>query len=218
MCGVIGYFSERPYEYHRHMVAALFTASKIRGLHAFGFQAIDVLGDMEMAKAHELPELLQKIERLDPLPQMLIGHNRYSTSGDWQDHVNNQPIWFGESALVFNGVISMKSKAEYEAEFGKQYDTANDGEIMLRKIIDGEEWERWVRDGSFSYAGLHFHDGEGWAIRNENRPLWFWKMPGERTVFFASTVDIFRRTPFWRKDFDAQPLPAGQAFRFRELV
>lgn len=193
MCGVIGYFSKSPSDDHVALIERLFEASKIRGLHAFGATARAQDGKLMTFKTTALREIKQWLRGI-PRFDLLIGHTRYSTSGDWRQPENNQPIVVAGSSLVFNGVISQASKKEYEKIFSKTYETGNDGEIFLRKVIDGEDWAQFVREGKFSFAGAFLHNGEAVAIRNKNRPLWSCETADAN--FLASTQDIFKRAGF----------------------
>lgn len=204
MCGVIGYFSTSPNQNDLDSVKALFRESRVRGLHAFGA----AWHDGEQIRSEKTWELEPLLERLTPAP-IIIGHTRYSTSGDWENFHNNQPIVLPGFAMVFNGVISMKTKPEYEAEHGQRYTSENDGEIFARKVLAGEDWAGWVRNGTFSFAGLHILGRDLYAIRNANRPLRVYQT--ETAVFFASTQDIFRRA----MGVSSDPVPVGDVLVLR---
>ena len=119
-----------------------------------------------------------------------IWHCRYSTSGDWKDHANNQPIKSGQRVIAANCVISMKAKAEYEQEYGIACDTDNDAEIFLKRIEKGIREEIIVEKGAF--AGVWIENGKIRAIRNNYRPLYISKHAGATWVM--STADAFYRT------------------------
>lgn len=104
--------------------------------------------------------------------------------------LNNQPVVDKDVYLVFNGVISQASKEENEARFGHAFTTDNDGEILTKKILAGEDWETWISESPFSFAGLVLRE-EITAIRNKNRPLWH--VSDGSGVFVASTRDILKR-------------------------
>lgn len=219
MCGVIGMFSKAPKESDCEDVVELFKQSRVRGLHAFGFTAVTADGPWLTNKAASSEENTANLRNAFHLwggVRALIGHTRYSTSGDYKTPENNQPVLVQDLSLVFNGVISMKTREEYSREYGKQYETENDGEIFARRVLDGEEWEAFVREGAFSFAGCFLHKGELWALRNTNRPLWFWKT--EDRLLFASTKDIFRRAFPNMLGNAFKPLPAGKAYSAEELL
>lgn len=192
MCAVLGFQTNSPKEEHLEKILKLWDQSKIRGLHAFGFTVLKN-GDLLTYKTTDFEELKKAIKQFWPFEKM-IGHCRYSTSGDWKDPNNNQPIFQGDVSLVFNGVVSMKEKWEYEREFKKQYRTENDGEIVLRKFLDDENWSGFVINGKFSFAGIILDKYGMYVLRNENRPLWV--ATEDDAHFFGSTRDIFRRAGF----------------------
>lgn len=204
MCGVVGLSADDPQPRHSAMLRRLFEESKVRGMHAFGFSSWDG-GTVLTRRFLRLGECLAA---LPPCPTRLIGHCRYATSGDYKTLDNNQPIHAGGAALAFNGVISMATKPEYERQYGRQYATDNDGEIFLDKFLRGDDWERFVAAGSFSFAGLVLRAGEIVALRNQRRPLY--RCREEGAVFFASTADIFRRAGFRSQP---EPVPPGVACR-----
>ena len=212
MCGVIGMHSTEPRGHHLDAFCRLMEQSKIRGLHSFGISSSRPgHGDgIETFVSHKIENTKLRVLEMRPRPpEILIGHNRYSTSGDWKDHSNNQPIHIKGVSLVFNGVISQARKEEYEKIFKKTYSTSNDGEIFARKVLDGEDWERFVAAGKFSFAGLFIHQGRLVALRNKNRPLWSATYLGAK--YFASTEDIFIRAGGFK---NISELPAGKAFVF----
>lgn len=195
MCGVVGFYSEDPSRSHLLKIIQLFKHSKIRGLHAFGFSVLEKRGRPDgiyTAKFHSLLELEVALRayELNP-PGLLIGHGRYSTSGDYHDHSNNQPIHIPYVSVAFNGVISMKTKEEREKDFHKLYTTDNDGEIIARMAERNEDYATFVKKGKFSFAGLIMKGERVGVLRNKNRPLWCAKYEGG--TFIASTKDILRR-------------------------
>ena len=194
MCGIIGYRpllggdSDSQIEGFRR----LFEQSCIRGLHAYGIA--DANGVFRSFHAHEI------IEHFDP-NKHTIAHARYCQSGDWRVLENNQPIVVDNMSFAMNGVISMGTKEEYEAEFGVTCTVDNDSEIFLRKIEGVQTTEAVIhRAHDFietirgSFAGTFLVNGRLFAGRNARRPLWKCLRYGAR--WYASTEDIFRRAGF----------------------
>lgn len=172
------------------LFARLLREGAIRGMHAYGV-ACSSGSVITRACFHKLEEAQQWVLKDLPKlkPKAIIGHCRYSTSGDYHDHRNNQPILAAEMALAFNGVISMKLKAEFEAEFGVKCLADNDGEIFLRKLEQGQAAEEFLAGTPCSFAGawLNKH-GELFVARNEERPLHRWEKDGNS--IYCSTEDI----------------------------
>lgn len=192
MCGVVGFHSKTPTDEHVALICRLFDESKIRGLHAFGATILKD-GKLQTFKSFDVKDLKRWI-RLQDRFETLIGHTRYSTSGDYNDHSNNQPIHVEDSSVVFNGVITQATKDVYQNEFGESYITDNDGEIFLTKFRKKQDWKSFVFDGRFSFAGIVMNNHRAYALRNKNRPLWF--ASRDSGNFIASTENIFKRSGF----------------------
>lgn len=190
MCGVVG-FSGEATAADRGAFLALCRESCVRGLHAFGIAyytdgaGINIIKDTSfLAVASAVP---------DPLPNKIIFHNRYCTSGNHADHRNNQPLCVDGSALVFNGTVDMGTRQEMTARYGYDLATENDGEIVLRDYLRGDSWTH-LRGGQ-TFAGIILsQNGTMLALRNKNRPLW--RARGEGGTFIMSTKDIATRAEF----------------------
>jgi glutamine phosphoribosylpyrophosphate amidotransferase len=197
MCGVIGYYSPELTITDKLYITKLFLESSVRGLHAFGI-AWGTLGEpLEVYRSLSIKQVVEKVMEVRVRgTAVIIGHCRYSTSGDWQNIDNNQPLVDrANNLLVFNGVISMKKKEEFEEEYGRKFSVDNDGEIMLWKLSEGTEAAiSLLKRPEVSYAGCHYVNRRFTAFRNENRPLHQLKVG--ISTFIVSTEDIFRRTFF----------------------
>lgn len=213
MCGVIGYvpnFFRRSasltsdgdggYDVkmlHGMLFSSMMYESRVRGLHAFGIAQPGRL----VVQSGTWKDVA---DYFDPrLPA--IAHARYSTSGDWNVPSNNQPIQVGRLALVFNGVIHMGEKHEYEKEFGVQCETDNDGEVFLRRL-EKQSAEEFVSKMTGSFAGLwmDLDTGDVRVVRNSRRPLW--KLRTEHATWYASTADIFRRASLPGEPTSVEPV------------
>lgn len=185
MCGVVGYSCSDPKKEHYEILKEIICQSKIRGIHSFGFSFYDE--EVITIKYHNIEDVQF------PNANKIIYHNRYSTSGDYKNHDNNQPIAIGNISLVFNGVLDMRTKQEMEQHYGIEMETDNDGEIVLRLCgSDPDKIQEYIRNTKGSFAGMLLtEDNKLIAIRNENRPLW--KLSYDNAEFYASTRDIFKR-------------------------
>lgn len=203
MCGIIGFAGSNLTDGVRSFLSALLKQSQIRGMHAYGV-AYGYFGDsLCFKKTFDLNEIVNII--YSEQYNMLMAHTRYSTSGDWRVLANNQPISVGKDVLVFNGVVRMCSKNEYQKEFKEHYQTENDGEIVLRLMQKGKPYGLLLRSYDVSYAGLHYIKRQLFAMRNENRPLWLARHGGN--TYVASTKDIFTRS-FVSGKINCQLIPA----------
>lgn len=216
MCGIVAYHSKNPKSWHLDLVSNIMVNSKIRGLHAYGM-SYEREGKILSVKAHAQEELISRMgiqSFRDHPPRSFIAHNRYSTSGDWKDHSNNQPITIKKEldySMVFNGVVDQGTPMEWEEKYGRHYSTDNDGEIVLREFLSRnlEDWQAWFRRQNFSFAGAFLVEREGlFIVRNANRPLWF--ASAEGASFYASTRDILKRSGAPGEYFQ---VPSGKVIR-----
>lgn len=194
MCGIIGFARDfQCQEHHIDLMSALVRESSIRGLHAFGYSYHNsvVGGDIVTVKQFDLPnayDLGVAMMRGD----VFLYHNRYSTSGNWEDHNNNMPISNGHLSLAANCVISQKTKPEYEQEFGISCVTENDAEILWQILWYGRERvDDFLRKITGSFAGVWINRGKLWFLRNNKRPLHYFVFDG--ALFVVSTYDIAYR-------------------------
>lgn len=181
MCAIIGFISDNPSQQAVDTLKKVFIESKIRGMHAYGYAAIQ-RGTLMEHKSNGLKSLLPTIEK----PTRLIGHCRYSTSGDYKDMNNNQPLRYGDEYLVFNGVIDMRTKAEMEAAYGIKMNSDNDGEIMLQTPN-----RTGLLKSGITFSGLTLNSHALAFFRNEARPGY--KATRFGATYIASTADILRR-------------------------
>jgi len=195
MCGVIGCFPTKRImtDWHIEKFCELLTQSRIRGMHAYGIAAQFPSGRWSFLKSLEIAEVISWAFEISKTATAMIGHTRYDTSGNWRVAANNQPITIGQDFLVFNGVIRMSTKAEYEEEFGTRFTTENDGEILLWLLGKSEKGKakKLLDDEQVSYAGIQVVNGDVSIYRNERRPLTLLR---KRGLWVASTIDILART------------------------
>ena len=198
MCSVIGYYPIEPTGEAFYAFERLFDQSRIRGMHSYGITA-SLPGGLETYRSFDWREIPAKFCQ----ERMTIAHCRYSQSGDFRVMANNQPIVVGETALAHNGVISMGTKSEYEAEFGVTCAVDNDSEIFLQKLKQGVDAAEFIQSITGSFAATWLADGKLYAGHNVRRPLW--KCVAHGAKWYASTEDIFKRAGF----SDAEPVSVG---------
>jgi len=179
MCSVIGFSGK----YNSEVLNDVFFNSRIRGLHSFGFSYYDN-ENIVTEKYLDYQQFLDAINYLKP--NKFIAHFRYSTSGDYKNLNNNQPITQNNKSLVFNGVIDMSNKKQIELKYNIQMETENDGEVAL-KIDDLVGLLKRC-----TFAGLFLEDGKIKAVRNVKRPLWRGTL--NDNIYYASTKDILKRS------------------------
>jgi glutamine phosphoribosylpyrophosphate amidotransferase len=202
MCGILGaWFSEKTPK-NLEFAGKLMQQLKIRGTHAYGIYLEYGEGGVLCTHSNNFvaEEFLDAFCRHEG--NCFIYHNRYSTSGDWQVMSNNQPILVLEDekdeysnsfgAIAMNGVLSQKTKEEYEKEFGVKCTTENDAEVFLRKMQQGVDIVDFLKQvPEASFAGVFLQKGKVFGVRNNKRPLYFYEMEGAQ--FLVSTIDTIRR-------------------------
>ncbi len=190
MCGIIGFYTKQATTENLYLLHNLMRESKVRGLHAFGCVWYEK-STLQQNKWFNMPdkEWLNKfIGRKD---FKLIFHNRYSTSGNWENMKNNQPIIVQDIAIAMNGVVTMKPPEEWRKEYDVFCETENDAEIFLRLIEYGEKPLDILKSITGSFAAVVLEDDVLYALRNSKRPLyWFY---ANKAIYIISTIDIAYR-------------------------
>lgn len=181
MCAIVGFLSPKPTVEAINTLRKVFIESKIRGMHAYGFTS-NQNKLLHTYKSNQLRPVLEAIQ----MPNALIGHCRYSTSGDYLDMKNNQPLQYESEHLVFNGVIDMRTKAEMEQAYKIQMSCENDGEIMLQT----SDRLSFLKT-NISFAGLFLTTDFMTVMRNTNRPAYMGFK--HESIYIASTADILKR-------------------------
>lgn len=182
MCAIVGFLSKNPNKEAIETLKRVFIESKIRGMHSYGFASVQN-GLEHLFKSNTLLPVLNDIQ----MPNALIGHCRYSTSGDYLQMSNNQPLKHQEEYMVFNGVIDMRTKAEMEKAYGITMSCENDGEIMLQS----QDRMALLRR-NISFAGLFLTNTSMTFMRNPARPAYIGMKHG--AIYIASTKDILKRS------------------------
>ena len=131
MCGILGVFVSEYNRFALEKIEQLMKGLLIRGHHSIGIAFYDD-NKIQIYKSMDKDGIKGFVEILDAYkPKRFIFHNRYSTSGDWHFVENNQPIHVsGIGAIATNGVLSMKTKDEMEADFGVKLNCDNDAEVF----------------------------------------------------------------------------------------
>lgn len=184
MCSIIGYNGD----YNQELVEKLCFNSRIRGLHSFGYSYYDK-EELVVEKFLDYNLFLKSLNKTKPTK--FIAHFRYSTSGDYKNQTNNQPLKIDNTSLVFNGVIDMGTKSEMEEKHNVKMFSDNDGELaLLKKSQSDEVLIDFITDKTF--AGIFLEKNKIKAIRNDNRPCY--KGMFEKIKIIVSTKDILLRS------------------------
>jgi glutamine phosphoribosylpyrophosphate amidotransferase len=179
MCSVIGFRGK----YDEDLLNKIFLYSRIRGLHSFGYSFYNP--ELTTKKFLSYESFLSSIH--NDRPNLFIAHFRYSTSGDYLNENNNQPLQSEDISIAFNGVISQGTKEEMEERYDIKLPADNDGYILLKKYNDAE-----FLNSDITYASVGLKNNKLFGLRNERRPLWFKER--EDGVIISSTSDILTRS------------------------
>jgi len=205
MCGLVGFIGE-PNILTKKMFDALLIEDTRRGRHSTGMVAIDL--DNKKAKILKRAvdgetfvnlggtEFLRNFDY-----NILLGHNRYATTGEVNDRnshpfgvkINNRWV-FG----IHNGVI--KNYKELSEEFGimvPQVDSESVFRSITKLIKEGENAPTAIKKvtkrikGDFAF--IYYIDSSLYFWRNSERPLFCFDMQGTPVGgrWFASTKEIF---------------------------
>lgn len=207
MCGVIGFtgtLKQEPLE----LLNLLIYESRIRGMHAYGAAIAQRGALISYNKQFSLEQIIAFIAKFKGREINLIAHTRYSTSGNWSDHDNNQPVVTEPGiALVFNGIVTQLKKAAWESAYSVRCETENDGELITKMLAAGVSVPDAIEQTGATFAGLWLTPDGLYAYRNLKRPLY--RSVHESGTFYASTADIFKRA--WVK-FEPEPLKPKQLY------
>jgi len=179
MCSVIGFRGK----YDEDLLNKIFLYSRIRGLHSFGYSFYNP--ELTTKKFLSYESFLSSIH--NDRPNLFIAHFRYSTSGDYLNENNNQPLQSEDISIAFNGVISQGTKEEMEERYDIELQADNDGYILLKKYNDAE-----FLNSDITYASVGLKNNKLFGLRNERRPLWYKER--EDGVIISSTSDILTRS------------------------
>lgn len=213
MCGILGVKIKRKLsESDYNGLLLLMSSLQVRGTHSFGicFYKNNIYASIKSF----MPEYSNFIDLIkDSGTNSFIYHNRYSTSGDYGVMNNNQPILVESvGALAMNGVLSMKTKEEYEKDYGVKCACDNDTEVFLRileKHVNNISLNIYLQNYTdiektlvgflksqpqCSFAGVFLIKDRIIALRNNKRPLYYFDT--DMYSGFISMYDSFCRTGF----------------------
>ena len=184
MCSIIGYNGK----YDKNLVEKICFNSRIRGLHSFGYTYSDEDSIITL-KYFDYEKFINSLH--GNKPEKFIAHFRYSTSGNYKEQSNNQPIQIGAISMVFNGVLDMGTKQEMEKKYNCSMLTDNDGELAILEKQKGDKFlKQFINQKTF--AGIFLESKKIKAIRNENRPCYKGKYNNIKLL--VSTKDILIRS------------------------
>lgn len=191
MCGILGANVEKTKE-ELEFCKKLMKELCIRGLHSFGICMFDN-NRYKLCKTlnKQFNNYIEEFKNSDT--NKFIFHNRYSTSGDFKEIANNQPILVPKvGSLAFNGVLTMMTKKEFENYYNVNCLSYNDGEIFLQKMKENVDLEDFLnQEKQCSFAGVFLMKEKLFGIRNNKRPLYYYE--SDNGKYIVSTLDTIKR-------------------------
>jgi glucosamine 6-phosphate synthetase-like amidotransferase/phosphosugar isomerase protein len=106
MCGIFGFIAtNNQHRFSQQRLRKLAITTQSRGHHAWGMAWIDSAGKQHHYK--QTGPIKAALDLLDMAEdaQLLIGHCRYATQGDYRNNLNNHPFPVDGGWLVHNGQI-----------------------------------------------------------------------------------------------------------------
>ena len=183
MCGLVG-AAGCLNKKEEDAVKALLIVDSIRGEDSTGLAAINIKGELTLAKAVGDPYQLFDTNKCKNIwrqaNSVLIGHNRFATVGK-VDRANAHPFDVGDIVGVHNGTLTNKHALLNHNMF------STDSEALLNSIQE-EGLEKTIKPIMGAYA-LVWHDSRDGTLnflRNKERPLFLIYSEDRKTIFWAS--------------------------------
>ncbi|MEO0169012.1 MAG: amidophosphoribosyltransferase [candidate division WOR-3 bacterium] len=194
MCGIVGVISEKGVKLSDFLT--VLHGLQHRGQESAGFVGYTKDGELITFKTFGLvSQILEKFGE-NPTVKILIGHTRYSTTGESWRHENIQPFFVlredGITAIVHNGNIRNYNEIkEGLSSKGVFFRSTSDTEAILNLYITlkGEAEDRFREMAEVlrgAWTVLLIEGKNLFAVRDPYgfRPLWMGRRNGE--VWFAS--------------------------------
>ncbi len=196
MCGIIGL--KVKCESNIDKLFSFIDTLTIRGIHCYGIAWFDGF-KYKVYKNFDLNIVKDKLKQIYKLGNLIIYHNRYSTSGDWKYMYNNLPYGTDKLGYIsFNGVITQQNKLKWKEIYPQiQCVFYNDAQILLR-YFDLDEYifinfveNLLYRYSNWSVASCILKRQRIYGFRNNKRPLYYYN--DEELEMFISSIDPIRK-------------------------
>lgn len=191
MCGIVGVAGDITAK-EKKIFTELLIIDSLRGIDSTGM--ISVGSDLETVKYYkDIGDPFQFIydERFDDAmkgqPKVLIGHNRFATSGNPNSSKNAHPFDFDNVIGVHNGTLKGQHRLPDFRKF--EVDSEN---IYHSFNKDGVEKTVPKLEGAYALVWWDKVNKNLNILRNEQRPLFLAFNPTHRCMFWASEHDMLR--------------------------
>ena len=192
-----------PGEYSRtaHTILQnIFIFNKSRGDHAAGFSAIHTRDNKRLITEKRPISSTKFVERsakfkalAKDMPNIFVGHTRFSTSGSPRRNRNNHPFNSGDYSMVHNGGINDWQRVASLNNIDMRSET--DSEIILRLVERRKKFHDGIGltmqavgfSSRIAVAMLrHRDDPRLFLFRNSYNPIHIMPYPRMHSIFFSS--------------------------------
>jgi len=185
MCGIVG-VAGKIGKQEEDIFRDLLVVDALRGTDSTGIAVVNSQFDVKIAKQVGNPYELFDTKSYDKafmgLNRVLIGHNRYSTSGA-SNRANAHPFQFNHITGVHNGTL----KNKYALLNGNSF--AVDSQALYNHIAEeGLKSAITKADGAWALVWWDSTDNTVNFLRNQERPLWMLRSKDGDTLFWASEL------------------------------
>lgn len=192
MCGHVGVFGKDIRTGDIEVFKELLWLDQLRGRHGTGVAVMDGKYTIHTLKRANDAETFLKdkafkdlcSKTLNVTARAVMGHNRYATVGNTDDHNNAHPFLHGNVVTAHNGTLDSRtglegSSLDFDVDSDQlAYTMANKPLADFIEQVDGAFALVWMDNGS-GQNSINF-------IRNHERPMWFAKVKDKDIWFYAS--------------------------------
>lgn len=189
MCGIIGAAGALTIK-EENMVKTLLQLDTIRGPHSTGLFGRHTDGDETILKKTGTPFELALYRDWGQFWggsfNVIIGHNRYATSGAI-NNVTAHPFNYGDISGVHNGTLGKVGQGSWKTQLDDGYTFDVDSEALYHHMSKNGIDDTVKRlDGAFALVWHDAKDGTINMTRNKERTLFFTHSEDGKTIFWAS--------------------------------
>lgn len=198
MCGIVGVIqiedsglSDDMFKLFQEMLIT----DQVRGAHGTGIFSVGEDGAARYVKMAGTPTDLYRAEAFGEFwkeakktrSRMLIGHNRYATTGS-HDTKNAHPFMHGNICMIHNGTLE-----KYRCDDMKFHKYDVDSEALCAAIAE-KGIEKAITNTAGAWAIIYFDQEKKslHILRNSERPLYYQRVPFWNRIILASEEQMLK--------------------------
>lgn len=204
MCGLVGFFAPTTTtDINLQNFANMLVVDQIRGMHATGVAKVNVRTNTVTVhkRADNAIDFLARQDTKDFLSKerghIYIGHNRYATMGNKEDHENAHPFQADHITLVHNGVVDAHAMDLLEGMNDPLVKVDSHGVALTIAKHGVKKAVTEHLSGGFALVWWDANERTLNFIRNADRPLYM-AVLSDSTLVWASEkgmLDVFFKRP-----------------------